>query len=67
LIPTSRLDTGFWAAPRIARPIGVKRKNRKTSSRTHSVTPIMPISCAERYELAYQALDGKGLGKLLIV
>ena len=47
-IPTRRPDIGFCAAARIARPSGVKRKNRYRSKSTTSVTPRAPIWCADR-------------------
>jgi hypothetical protein len=40
--PTRRLDTGFCAAARMARPSGVKRKKAKTSVSTTSVIAIDP-------------------------
>ena len=55
-MPTSRLDTGFCAAARIARPSGVKRKKRKSSSSTTSVTPI----CAELVRAEDDAAEGSG-------
>ena len=39
-MPTSRLDTGFCAAARIARPSGVKRKNTKIIASTTSVMAL---------------------------
>jgi len=66
-MPTSRLDTGFRAAARIANPSGVKRKKRNTRIKTANVTAIIPTSCDDIYLLPYLAPDGNGLGKLLIV
>src|SRR5207248_10280120 len=50
-MPTSRLDTGFCAAARIASPSGVKRKNTNSSASTTMVTPIDPSSGDDTYEL----------------
>ena len=66
-MPTRRLDTGFCAAARIARPSGVKRKKANSSSSTTSVTPIAPSSCDETYELPNSGSAGNGLGNGLIV
>ena len=66
-MPTSRLDTGFRAAARIANPRGVKRKKRITRIKTANVTAIIPTSCDDIYLVPYHAPDGNGLGKLLIV
>ena len=46
-MPTRRLDSGFCAAARIAKPSGVKRKKAYSSASTASVTPMAPSSCAE--------------------
>ena len=43
-MPTSRLDTGFRAAARIANPRGVKRKKRNTRIKTANVTAITSAS-----------------------
>ena len=66
-MPTSRLETGFCAAARIARPSGVKRKKTNSSSRTTSVIAIEPSSCDETYELPNSGSAGNGLGNGLIV
>ncbi len=47
-MPTSRAESGFCAAARIARPIGVKRKNANSASSTASITRNEPNSCAEK-------------------
>jgi hypothetical protein len=54
-MPTSRLDTGFRAAARIANPRGVKRKKRNTRIKTATETlslrlmvrRIRKISCTD--------------------
>ena len=66
-MPTSRLDTGFCAAARIARPSGVKRKNTNSSTSTTSVIAIDPSSCDDTYELPNSGWVGNGLGNGLIV
>ena len=62
--PTRRLDTGFCAAARIARPTGVKRKKPNTRASTTSVTAMEPSPCALMPRIG---CEGKGLGKGLIV
>ena len=44
-MPQSRLDPGFWAAARIARPSVVYRKKRKSRQSITRVTAITPRSC----------------------
>ena len=46
-MPTRRLDTGFCAAARMARPSGVKRKKAYSAASTSSVTPMAPSSCGD--------------------
>ena len=46
-MPTSRLESGFSAAARIARPSGVKRKNTYSSASTINVTSNAPIWCGD--------------------
>jgi len=66
-MPTSRLETGFCAAARIAKPRGVKRKNTNSSNSTTSVMAVEPSSCEETYELPNSGWAGNGLGNGLIV
>ena len=66
-IPTSRLETGFSAAARIASPSGVKRKKTNSSRRTTSVIAIEPISCDDMKRLPNSGSAGNGLGNGLIV
>ena len=42
LMPTSRADSGSDAAARIARPMRVNWKKKKSRSSSSTVTPIMP-------------------------
>ena len=65
-MPARRLEIGFCAAARIARPSDVKRKKRYSATSTARVTPIVPISCGERYGF-FRPVQVNGLGKLLIV
>src|SRR5919199_198871 len=46
-MPTSRLDAGFSAAARIARPTFVKRKNAHSNRTASSETPIVPRSAID--------------------
>ena len=63
-MPTSRAESGFCAAARMARPSGVKRKKANSASSTTSVTPIVPSSCAEKYLVAEQPSPwGTGWGR----
>ena len=63
-MPTSRLDTGFWAAARMASPRGVNRKNRNSSASMTRVTAISPMSWAPNTISPMRSgLFGKGLGK----
>src|SRR3954453_10498479 len=47
-IPASRLDSGFWAAARIARPSFVNRKKSQSTSTASSETPMIPRSEIEK-------------------
>src|SRR5262249_45042305 len=47
-IPVSRLDSGFRAAARIARPTFVNRKNSHSSRTASSETPMIPRSEIEK-------------------
>ena len=64
-MPTSRADSGIEAAARIASPIGVKRKNRNSSTSSISVTPIMPAWWVEISWLPRNGEDPNGVGILL--
>ena len=66
-IPTRRAESGFCAAARIARPTGVKRKNRNTAASTTSVIPITPKSCGPMNVMPNGTCFGNGLGKGLMV
>src|SRR3954451_7340150 len=43
-MPVRRLDSGFWAAARIARPSFVNRKKSQSTSTASSETPMIPRS-----------------------
>ena len=66
-MPTSRADSGFWAAARMARPTGVKRKNENRAASTHSITAIVPNSWALKYWVSMNEPFGNGVGNGLIV
>ena len=66
-MPTSRAESGFCAAARIARPIGVNLKKANSASNTHSITRAEPISWAENQAVASGPFCSNGLGKDLMV
>ena len=65
-MPASRADAGFWAAARIARPSGVRRKNANSPMSSATSTTIIPTWCGPEIGRARERQPGEGRGHRLL-